>query len=120
MALETPTIDIEYKRGDSRAIVYALSDSTTGEVLDLTGYTLPVLAVNTDPNPPDVTNELFKVTGTIDSPPTTGRIAFSPTTVDSDQTPDTYFYDAQVLDAGGGKLTFVQGKFKIVQDRAKD
>jgi len=120
MALETPQIDIEYKRGDSRAIVYVLSSKTTGTPLDLTGYTSPVLAVNTLPNPPDATTELFKVTGVIDADPTTGRVSFSPTTVQSDEAPDTYFYDAQIVDAASGLLTFVQGRFKIVQDIAKD
>jgi hypothetical protein len=120
MALETPVIDITYKRGDSRPLVFVLSDKNTGTALDLTGYTAPVLAVNSEAAPTDVTNELFKVTGVIDATPTTGRISFTPTTTNSDQTPGTYFYDAQVLDASGNKLTFVEGKFKITQDRAKD
>jgi hypothetical protein len=120
MALETPVIDITYKRGDSRAIVFKLTDEDTGLALDLTGYTAPVLAVNTLPTPPDVSTELFKVTGDFDADRTTGRIGFSPTTVQSDEAPDTYFYDAQVVDAAGGLLTFVEGKFKITQDKAKD
>ena len=99
-ALETPVVDIDYKRGDSRAIIFALTDSATGLALD------------------DLT-ELFKVTGVIPTP-TDGRISFSPTDVQSDQTPGTYFYDAQVLDAASGKQTFVKGKFKISQDIAKD
>jgi predicted Ser/Thr protein kinase len=79
-----------------------------------------VLAVNTLPTPPDATTELFKVTGSIDADPLTGRISFSPTTAQTDEDPDTYFYDAQVKDAAGGLITFVEGKFKITQDRAKD
>lgn len=120
MALETPVVDITYKRGDSRAITFKVINIETGDPLDLTGYASPVLAVNSDPVPTDTTDEKFKVTGTIDPTPSTGRISFSPTTVQSDLTPDTYFYDAQVIDASGGLLTFVQGKFKIVQDIAKD
>ena len=70
---------------------------------------------------PDVTTEIFKVTGTIPTP-TNGQVQFIPATdnTGSDQTPATYFYDAQILDAFGRKLTFVEGKFKITQDRAKD
>ncbi len=120
MALETPIIDITYKRGDSRAIVFKLTDADTKLPLNLTGYTAPVLAVNSLPLPPDVTTELFKVTGVVDAVPTTGLISFSPTTVQSDATPNTYFYDAQVIDGDSGLLTFVEGKFKITQDKAKD
>jgi len=120
MALETPVINITYKRGDSRAIVFVLSDSATGTALDLTGYTLPVLAVNSEATPVDITNQLFTVSGVIDADPTTGRISFSPTTTDSDQNPGTYFYDAQIIDPNSGKLTFVAGEFTIEQDIAKD
>ena len=58
-------IDIEYKRGDSRAITFKLTDSETGLPLDLSSYSAPVLAVNSLPTPPDATTELFKVTGVI-------------------------------------------------------
>lgn len=120
MALEVTTIDITYKRGDSRAIIFTLTDSETNGPLDLTGYTAPVLAVNSDATPSDITNEQFKVTGVIDVDPLTGRIAFSPTSVQTDINPDVYFYDAQVVDAASGILTFVQGQFVIAQDIAKD
>lgn len=120
MALETHVINISYKRGDSRPLVFVLSDKNTGLPLDLTGYTAAVLAVNAESEPVDITNQKFTVTGVIDANPLTGRISFIPTTTDSDQTPETYFYDAQVLDASSNKLTFVEGDFVITQDRAKD
>jgi len=120
MALETPVINITYKRGDSWAIIFVLTDATTGLPLDLTGYTLPVLAVNEESAPTDTVNELFNVAGVFDGDRATGRISFSPTITDSDQTPGTYFYDAQVLNLTGGKMTFVEGDFAITQDRAKD
>ena len=120
MALETPVVDLEYTRGDSSAIVFVLSNKATGAPLDLTGYTAPVLAVNTLATPSDVSTELFKVTGSIDLAPETGRISFSPTAVQTDEAPDLYFYDAQVLDAASGLKTFVKGKFTLKQDIAKD
>ena len=118
--LEPTVIDISYKRGDSRAITFVLKDSSTGNPLDLSSYSSPVLAVNTLPLPPDVTTELFKVTGVISGTPTDGRVSFSPTTVQSDEAPDVYFYDAQIIDDASKLVTFVEGKFKITQDRAKD
>jgi hypothetical protein len=119
-ALETPEVHIAYKRGDSRAIVFQLTNAVTGAALDLTGWTVPVLAVDSKKDPTDELTQLFKVTGTISSPPTDGQIAFSPTTVQTDETPGNYFYDAQALDSSGGLLTFVEGKFKLTQDITKD
>jgi hypothetical protein len=118
MALETPIFNLEYKRGDSRAIIFELVNKATGEALDLTSWNTPVLAVNSDKNPTDETGQKFKVSGSVDD--VNGWIIFSPTTTDSDQTPAGYYYDAQVIDNNGGKFTFVKGKFKIVQDIAKD
>lgn len=125
MALETPVVDLEYKRGDSKPIVFVLKDKATGNPLDLTGYTLPVLSVHNTKDPTDITTELFKIDGagaTIPAPVTDGKIQFIPAedATGSDQTPETYFYDAQVLDAAGNKCTFVEGAFKITQDKAKD
>ena len=120
--LETPVIDLKYKRGDSRPIIFKLTDSE-GDPLDLTGYANAVLAVNTLQHPPDATTEEFKVVGVIDAVPTTGRIAFSPTTTQTNIAIKTYFYDAQVEDAQvptPGLLTFVEGKFTVTMDKAKD
>jgi hypothetical protein len=119
-ALAVPVVNLDYRRGDSRAIVFVLTSKDTGLPLDLTGYTSPVLAVNSDQEPTDITNQKFTVAGAIDADPTTGRVSFTPTTTNSDQTPSTYYYDAQILDAASGKLTFVQGEFNITQDIAKD
>lgn len=117
MALETTVINITRKRGDSKAIVFKLSDQD-GSDSDLTGWSAAVLAVNSEKTPTDVTNEQFKVTGTIPAP-TNGEIGFAPTTVQMDLTPGTYFYDAQVL-TSDGLWTFAEGTFTIKQDIAKD
>ena len=119
MALEVPVVDLEYKRGDSKPIVFVLK--TGGVELDLTGYTLPVLSVHSDKDPTDITTEIFKIAGTIPTP-ANGKIQFIPTTdgTGSDQLPEVYYYDAQVLDAAGNKVTFVEGQFKVTQDKAKD
>ena len=119
MALEIPVINLEYKRGDSKPIVFVLKAG--GVAVDLSGYSLPVMSVHTTKDPVDVTTELFKISGTIPIP-ANGKVQFIPAINDtgSDQLPDTYFYDAQVLDALGNKATFVEGKFKLTLDKAKD
>jgi hypothetical protein len=118
MALETKVIDLTVKRGDNRSIVFQISEDD-GSASDLTSWASPVLAVNSEKTPTDITNEQFKVTGAIPTP-TNGRIGFTPTTSNTDLTPGVYFYDAQVLDDQGNKWTFAEGKFTITQDIAKD
>jgi hypothetical protein len=120
MALEVTEVNLEYVRGDSKPITFVLSDEN-GTIIDLTGYTLPVLSVHSDPNPVDLTTEKFTINGVIPVF-TDGKISFIPAedATGSDQTPDVYFYDAQVLDAGGNKITFVKGRFTLIQDKAKD
>lgn len=119
MALETPVVDLSYKRGDSRPIPFALTKAD-GSIQDLTGYSAAVLSVHSEPKPPDTSTELFKVTGTIVA--AAGTISFSPAedATGSDQEPGRYYYDAQVLDANSKKLTFAEGTFTLTQDRAKD
>jgi hypothetical protein len=117
--LETPVIDIAYKRGDSKPLIFVLKDSA-GVAVDISAYTSPVLSVHDDAAPTDVTSEQFKVTGTFPGGGTDGKVSFVPLITDTDLTPNTYFYDAQILDASGNKITFVEGAFAISQDRAKD
>jgi len=124
-SLETAVVDLTYKRGDSKPIVFILKDKSTKLPLDLTGYTLPVFSVHSTKDPVDITTEIFKIDGagaTIPVPVTDGKIQFIPAEdgTGSDQTPETYFFDAQVLDASGNKCTFVEGQFKLTQDKAKD
>ena len=120
MALEVPVINIAYKRGDSRLVTFTIKTSA-GAVQDLTGYTAPVLSVHSIKNPPDVSTQVFKVTGTIPTP-ANGQVLFQPAedNTGSDQEPAVYYYDAQFLDPTSRKITFVEGTFTITQDKAKD
>lgn len=119
MALETPVIDIAYKRGDSKPLIFVLKDSA-GVVVDISAYTDPVLSVHNSATPTDVATEQFKVVGTLPGGGTDGKVSFIPLITETDLDPDVYFYDAQILDAAGNKITFVEGQFAISQDRAKD
>lgn len=119
MALETPVIDIAYKRGDSKPLIFVLKDSS-GNAVDISSYTAPVLSVHNDAAPTGIMTEQFKVTGTFPGGGTDGKVSFVPLVTETDLTPEVYFYDAQILDAGGNKITFVEGSFTISQDRAKD
>lgn len=110
------TKTICWGRGDSDAKGFIIQDSA-GVARDITGFTFK-LTVNSEKDPTDQVNEQFSITGTI-TDATNGKVAFSPTTTDTDITAQTYFYDIEQIDSGGGKATLIKGKVLIVQDITK-
>lgn len=108
---------ISWGRGDSRAKEFQIKD-VNGVVVDISGFTFK-LTCNTNRNPTvsDGT-ELFTLTGVI-TDASDGRVAFAPTIVQTDQTPGTYYYDIQMVDAGGGIETLFKALLLIEQDITK-
>ncbi len=116
MADFLPTsVDISIARGDSPAIPVQVADDT-GTPIDITGGAF-VLTVDTAPDPVDATNNVFSVNGTI-TDAANGRVQFQPTTTDTDQTPNVYFYDVQMT-LSGSVRTILKGQFSISQDITK-
>jgi len=112
---KTPVVNMNRKRGDTRAIVLVVQEGSVN--LDISGWTNFLLTVTTIKNPPDNTTEVFQVSGFFVSDGTDSKIAFIPPgTTDI----GTYYYDIQGTDPAGGKLTIVEGKYKLAQDRTKD
>ena len=103
-------------RGDSSAKGFTVQDSNE-VAIDITGFTFK-LTINSEKDPTDTTNQQFTITGAI-TDATAGKVAFSPTTTDTDITPDTYFYDIEQTDDGGAVSTLIIGKCLIVQDITK-
>lgn len=103
-------------RGDSSAKGFIIQDSNS-VAIDITGFTFK-LTVNSEKDPVDQVNEQFSVTGTL-TDATNGKVAFAPTTMDTDITPGTYFYDIEQTDTGGRISTLIVAKVLIVQDITK-
>lgn len=109
------SVDVEVKRGDTRRHTFTLKDGS-GVAVPIGAWSTFVLAVNSESSPTDVTNEIGVITGLLTTDGSDGSVYFVPSgTWDV----GSYFYDAQALDANGEKITFVEGKYKVVQDRAK-
>lgn len=108
---------ISWGRGDSRAKVFQIKDAD-GVVVDITGFAFK-LTCNTNRNPTisDGT-ELFSLTGVI-TDAANGKVAFTPSTVETDQTPGTYYYDIQMTDGSGGIETLFKALLLIEQDITK-
>lgn len=126
MAIGAPTeCDIEKRRGDTKDISIRLKDSS-GNVLDVTGYTA-LLTLNTDkaPDPdasPVVGQQIFQTSGAPNSPGTDGILRFDFAGFGgSPYVPvANYFYDVQVTDAAGEIFTPLIGKFSVKQDITKN
>ena len=118
--MSTPVVDIEIKRGDTKRHLFIVSSKNESGVLapvDISLWTLFIIAVNPDSEPSDITDEVGTIEGQFVVDGKDGQVYFSP--------PGTwdigdYYYDMQALDANAEKCTVVEGKYKIVQDVAKD
>jgi hypothetical protein len=110
----TTNNDIERKRGDTRRIVFRVTDG--GVAVDISTWTAFKLAIDPSKAPVDGTTKLAELTGAISSGGLDGRVHFIPSgTIE----PGSYFYDAQALDSNGEKTTFSEGKYKLTQDITK-
>lgn len=112
MAIYNSTKDIYYARGDDTPITFTVKENSV--VKDITGYTFE-FTVNIDKNPPDATDEQFRVSGVI-TDAVNGAVEFRPTSANTDLTPKRYFYDVQSIDGSGYKRTLVKGDFHLEQD----
>jgi len=109
---------VEWYRGDSYPIEVEITNSDTDAVIDITGCSF-LLTVDTLKTPPDATTKVFEVAGVLGVDPTIGLVSFTPTALDTDLSPGTYYYDLQVIDAESNIRTVVKDKWKITQDITK-
>ncbi len=119
---EPDFIELKRRRGDSFADEFTirepdLPDGTAGPVIDITGFSF-LLTVDPEELPLTSANNIFQLTGTI-TDATNGKVEFAPTAVESDVTPQEYFYDIQQTDAGAKIRTIIVGPYDIIQDITK-
>lgn len=115
MATTTPTIT-RY-RGDTVADQFILVDGNNVAIDITTGFSFR-LTVNSEQNPVDASNQLYSLVGAITNGPA-GAYEFSPSALQADQAPATYFYDVEVTDPSGKIKTVEKGKYIYKQDIGK-
>ncbi len=108
--------EICWGRGDSRAKGFQILDDDDVAV-DITGNSYK-LTVNSDLNPPNQDDEQFSIVGVI-TDAANGKVSFAPTVLQTDITPDVYFYDIEEIDGAGSVSTLIKGKALIIQDITK-
>lgn len=107
-------------RGDTRQINLTFLESDGTTPINLAGGTV-YFTVNSSSDPSDDTDVAFQkeVAGSSATSPSTGEHTFTLTHSDTNITPDTYWYDAQFVDATGGYLSSFRGKFIVQSDIAR-
>lgn len=108
--------DITRKRGDTYADVLTITDAS-GAPVDITGYTFK-MTLDKSSSPDDATNNLYWLAGTI-LDAANGVVEFAPAAIQADQPPASYYYDVEMIDAGGRIRTILSGKYTYKQDITK-
>ena len=103
-------------RGDTIADRLLVQDAN-GVVVNITGYSF-LLTVSKDKEPASAANQLFQVAGVLTNA-LDGKVEFSPTAEQADQTPGKYYYDVQMTNADGKIQTILFGRYTIRQDVTK-
>lgn len=109
--------EVTYFREDSCDIIFWLKDKKTKAYIDLTGYVFTMaLSSVEDPEDPDVAPIKFEVAGVVDLDQTAegnrGKLAFAPSSSDTDIPEAEYYYDVSYI-VGGQKKTVVKNKVWI-------
>ena len=107
-------IDLFRKREDTRRHVFVIKQA--GAVVDVSAWTGFFLTLHSVADPVDDTTKINQFVGAILDGPN-GRVSFTP---DGLTPVGRYFYDAQAVDDNSEKITFVEGRYMVDQDRTKD
>lgn len=103
-------------RGDTRSWTYILKDSA-GVAIDITGRTY-LLSVDTREEPDDASTQLFQLTGVVPLG-TDGKVIFTLSALQADQTPNEYYYDVQETAVDTTLKTIIKSTYTVSQDITK-
>ena len=115
MAEFCPTIDnICVVRGNSPIIPVEIRDPSTGQLIDITGYSF-VLTVDTKKNPTDATNRVFQVSVPALSDGSSGVVQIPISAANTDQSPGDYFYEVVMTTTAPSIRSVLAGRFRVQQ-----
>ena len=106
--------EICWARGDDDPKTFTIVDGS-GAAIDISAWTVS-MAVNTDKDPANTTNEIFRVVGVFVTDGTDGKISFTPpaASLDSVTAPGSAFYDIQRITPS--KKTLIKSKVSFIMD----
>jgi hypothetical protein len=106
--------NIARKRGDTMRVTFTVKHK--GKPVDISGWTNFKLGIDTRSAPTDNSTNIANLTGSIAVGGLDGRVYFI---VPSSIPAGDYYYDAQATDENGEIGTFVEGSWRVKEDRAK-
>lgn len=109
--------DITMSRGDSYPLNMTVKSKTTGLPIDITGYAFK-LTVTTDKDPINTTTKVFDCAGVLNVTPITGKVSFTPTTLNT-ATVGKFYYDIQMTVGAVIRTINEKNRFIIKQDNTK-
>lgn len=103
-----------WARGDNDPRTFTITDSS-GAAVDISTWTL-TMAVNTEKDPTDITNQIFQVTGVQPGGGTDGVVTFTPpaNSLDNVTAGQKAFYDIQRTSPN--IKTLIKGNVQFVMD----
>jgi hypothetical protein len=107
---------VNYYRGDGYPLLLTVTDSGTGNPVDITNYTF-LLTVNKEEAPIDDSRQVFQAAGTIVDGPN-GQVSFPVVPANTAEVGD-YFYDVQMTTVGGDVRTIAKDAFIVSMDITK-
>lgn len=117
MAVQKPaTLNLCRTRGDTFPFTVVVTQG--GTPVNLTGFGAIIMTVDPSAEPLDAANNLFTNTGVI-TDAAAGKVTFTLSLADSQQTPNEYFHDMQWIDGAGAVRTFARGTYLVEQDISK-
>lgn len=108
-------------RGDTRTVNLTFLEADGSTPINLAGGTA-YFTVNVNVDPTDDTSDEFQLTATNATPftdPTNGKHSFTLTHANTNIPANTYWYDAQFVDALGNYLSSYRGKFIVQSDTTR-
>jgi hypothetical protein len=107
---------ITRRRGDTYADEFVIRSKSTGQPLNITGYTF-TLTLDAEKAPAGTATNVYQLTGVIVDA-AAGRVEFAPSEAQANHV-GTFYYDVQMVDGAGRKRTVVSDKYKYAQDITK-
>lgn len=91
--------------------------SKDGAAQNLTGC-IVYMTLNTKKNPTDTVDQVYQLIGSVTTP-TSGVVEFAPNATQADRV-GLFYYDIQITDAVGNKITVAKDVYQYVQDITKN
>jgi hypothetical protein len=107
-------LNISRKRGDTRRQGFVVEH--LGRAVDISGWTNFKLGIDSRAEPSDNTTNIANLVGYLTVDGLDGRVHFL---VPGAIATGNYYYDAQATDENGEIGTFVEGSWRVREDRAK-